>query len=108
MHLSARTGMSQVEINACWREALKKENRGRIMKEDFDFNPKNLIAITEKPTTVRNVPEAEMEATKKDLAILQEKLAETAKVPKKKFSYAMTSSQEVGWDMDTHHAVHKP
>ena len=46
MHLSARTGMTQVEINACWREALKHENAHRSLNEDFDFNPKNLIAIT--------------------------------------------------------------
>ena len=62
------------QINACWVEAVRKENKGRILKEDFDFNPKHrkfifiympnryesfltishfiVIAITEKPTRV--------------------------------------------------------
>ena len=52
MHFSSRTGMTQVEINACWREALKHENAHRQLNEDFDFNPKNLIAITQKVNTV--------------------------------------------------------
>ena len=38
---AGRAGMTQVEINACWVEAVKKESRGRILKEEFDFNPKN-------------------------------------------------------------------
>ena len=42
--------LNQVELNAQWLEALKRENRGRVLKEHFDFNPKNLSIITEKPT----------------------------------------------------------
>ena len=45
--------MNQVEINACWREAMKKENHGRVLKQDFDFNPKNLAIVTEKATLPR-------------------------------------------------------
>ena len=46
----ARKNLNQVEVNAQWEEAVRKEGRGRILKEDFDFNPKNLAVITEKPT----------------------------------------------------------
>ena len=45
--------MNQVEINACWREAMKKEGHGRVLKQDFDFNPKNLAVVTEKATKPR-------------------------------------------------------
>ena len=53
--VGGRSGMTQVEvsqphtrsprplpqINACWVEAVRKENKGRVLKEEFDFNPKN-------------------------------------------------------------------
>ena len=47
----SRKNLNQVEINAQLKEACKKEMRGRVLNEHFDFNPKNLIVITEKPTT---------------------------------------------------------
>ena len=39
-----------LQINAQWEEAVKKESRGRILNENFDFNPKNLLVISDKPT----------------------------------------------------------
>ena len=41
----SRQKMNAVEINACWVEAIKKENKNRTLKEDFSLNPKNLIVI---------------------------------------------------------------
>ena len=38
-----------------WEEAVKKESRGRILNENFDFNPKNLLVITDKPTSVNKM-----------------------------------------------------
>ena len=49
----SKKNMNQVETNALWREAVMKESRGRILNENFDFNPKNLLVITDKPTTVK-------------------------------------------------------
>ena len=42
-----------------------------------------------------------MSTTATELEMLRTKLAETAKVPKKKHNFPMTSNQEIGWDMDT-------
>ena len=50
---AGRAGMTQVEINACWVEAVRKENKGRVLNENFDFNPKNCKSPfypTSKPT----------------------------------------------------------
>ena len=46
----SRKNMNQVEINAQWEEAVKKESRGRILNENFDFNPKHLIVVSDKVT----------------------------------------------------------
>ena len=48
-----RKNLNQVELNAQWEESCRKENRGRILNENFDFNPKNLNVITGKPTDVK-------------------------------------------------------
>ena len=42
--------MNQVELNAQWEESVKKEMRGRVLNEKFDFNPKNLRVVPNKPT----------------------------------------------------------
>ena len=96
--------MSEVDINACWREAVKKEKRSSSICDRFDFNPKNMIAITEKPTTVMT----NYNRNDSVMKTLKERLASTSKIPKSKFNYPMTSSQEIGWDMDTHAKIHEP
>ena len=78
MHLSNRTGMTQVEINSCWREALRHENAHRTLNEDFDFNPKNLMAVSTKPGTDNSMPHEEV-VTRQEL---QNKFADTQKFPK--------------------------
>ena len=111
-----------MQINACWVEAVRKENKGRILKENFDFNPKNrkwrceltvvtllVIAITEKPTSVNpHVEAATTGDAAEDLRVLKDKLDSLKRVPKKKFNYPMTAAQELGWDMDTEFNAHKP
>ena len=47
----SRANMNQVEVNAQWEEAVKKESRGRVLNETFDFNPKHLIVVTDKVTS---------------------------------------------------------
>ena len=121
------------QINACWVEAVRKESKGRILNEKFDFNPKNrkcsqksfsryrnllfnaniVIAITSKPTsvnphiaqTVGTAGDADGEA---ELAVLQDKLESLKRQPKKKFNYPQTAAQELGWDMDTDFKAHAP
>ena len=82
MHLSSRTGMTQVEINSCWREALRKENHKRVINEEFDFNPKSLIAITPKVNSCTKSKAKDLDKEREELAVLQAKLAHTIKPPK--------------------------
>ena len=67
-----------------------------------------VIAITQKPTQVK--PEytnpAAAATTEEDLKELKEKLDALKKVPKAKFNLPMTTSQEMGWDMDTEMKMH--
>jgi hypothetical protein len=81
--------MNQVEINAQWEEAVKKESRGRILNENFDFNPKNLLVITEKPTTNKL---SGQEENKESMDALKKKLEVLTTVPKKKYPYPMTAA----------------
>ena len=46
----SRKNMNQVEVNAQWEEAVRKESRGRILNENFDFNPKHLVVVSDKVT----------------------------------------------------------
>ena len=108
----SRRNMNQVEINAQWEEAVKRESRGRVLKEHFDFNPKKLNVITEKPTNLNrlNMMAAELKDTHgddEDSKLLKQKLAVLTNVPKKKYPYPMTTSQELGWDTEMF-ATHKP
>ena len=103
-----RQNLNQVEINAQWEEAVRKENKGRILNENFDFNPKNLVVITEKPTQPHRFNDQLNEENKESMMALTKKLEVLTTVPKKKYPYPMTSSQEIGWDNDTMFDVHRP
>jgi len=46
----ARREVNQVEYNSIFREHVAKEKKHAYLNENFDFNPKNLFAVTEKPT----------------------------------------------------------
>ena len=90
MYLNNKSnGMNQVEINACWRESVRKEGIGRILHEKFDFDPKNLIAITEKPTQVKQRPST---SDVEHIKLLKTKLAQSIMIPKKKFNVPQTAA----------------
>eukprot|EP00343_Euplotes_focardii_P002477 CAMPEP_0205806780 /NCGR_PEP_ID=MMETSP0205-20121125/10417_1 /ASSEMBLY_ACC=CAM_ASM_000278 /TAXON_ID=36767 /ORGANISM="Euplotes focardii, Strain TN1" /LENGTH=140 /DNA_ID=CAMNT_0053080167 /DNA_START=55 /DNA_END=477 /DNA_ORIENTATION=+ len=99
--------MNAVEVNACWVEAINKENKNRTLKEDFSLNPKNLIVISEKPNNMKinyqkrrggvENEEDTKENTNDDE--LEAKLNTLSAVPKTKYPIAMTSNQEIGWDL---------
>lgn len=42
--------MNAVEVNACWVEAIRRENKERTLNENFQMNPKNLIILSDKPS----------------------------------------------------------
>ena len=88
----SRKNMNQVEVNALWREAVKKESRGRILNENFDFNPKNLLIITDKPTAVKKVSGVPKEEEKESMDALKKKLEVLNTIPKKKYPYPMTAA----------------
>ena len=67
-----------------------------------------MIAITEKPTTIKKVDPNSQKTTEEELKVLKDKLDSLAMLPKKKFQYPVTSAQELGWDMDTDFNVYKP
>jgi len=47
---SLKRQVDEVKHLAIYRESVKKEMKHRSLNENFDFNPKNLITITDKPT----------------------------------------------------------
>lgn len=47
---SMKRQRDEVVDNAIFRESVRKEQKHAYLNENFDFNPKNLIAITDKPT----------------------------------------------------------
>ena len=89
-------------------EAVKKESKGRILNENFDFNPKNLVVITDKPTAPNRNNNEMNEENKESMMALTKKLEVLTTVPKKKYPFPMTSSQEIGWENDTMFDVHRP
>ena len=82
---------------------MRKEKRAAFLNENFDFNPKNLVAVTDKPTRGQIAVEETEE-----LQMLKTKLGTLSKMPKQKYQYPMTSAQEVGWDMDTEFKTYAP
>ena len=79
------------------------------MNENFDFNPKNLLVITDKPTAVNKMSSGIVkEENKESMDALKKKLEVLTTVPKKKYPYPMTAAQEVGWENDMLFNVHKP
>ena len=81
--------------------------RGRVLNENFDFNPKNLKVVPNKPTD-RPKHLKEESKTEEGDDTLKKKLEVLGAVPKKKYPYPMTAAQEVGWDMDNFYDAHKP
>ena len=44
-----------VQDNSIFREKVRKEKQFAVLNERFDFNPKNLVCVTEKPTSKYDV-----------------------------------------------------
>lgn len=79
------------------------------MNENFDFNPKHLPVITDKPTNANKLNDfGNKEENKEAMDQLSKKLEVLTLVPKKKYPYPMTSSQEIGWDTDKLFKAHVP
>ena len=69
---------------------------------DFDFNPRNLVLITEKPNKIQQ--------RREPYAIDQKKLATVFESPVQKYAHPMTASHEVGWPthlVKTHYGHHR-
>ena len=77
----------EVKTNAIFRESARKEQQHRFLNENFDFNPKNLVAITDKPTR-----KFDMGERNPDDEVLLTKLGTLTQLPKQKFSYPMTAA----------------
>ena len=68
-----------VADNAIFREKVRKEKQFAQLNENFDFNPKNLICITEKPTRKFNVLEGKSDPQMEEL---KTKLGTLTSMPK--------------------------
>ena len=77
-------------IHLGWEESCKKENRGRILNENFDFNPKNLRVIANKPTEKLKLYEEHKTGEGDDQ--LNKKLEVLGSIPKKKYPFPMTAA----------------
>jgi len=77
----------EVKNIAIFRESVRKEQQYKSLNENFDFNPKNLIAITDKPTRKFDMGERNPEDEE-----LLAKLGTLTQLPKQKFSYPMTAA----------------
>ena len=64
------------------------------MNENFDFNPKNLLVITEKPTSLNKLDQnaGVKEENKESMETLKKKLEVLTTIPKKKYPYPMTAA----------------
>ena len=111
--------MNQVEINACWVEAVRREQKEAIkgggLNENFSLNPKKLIILSEKPNNMPIVGKngqkfgrtsiAAAKAGKEEVKVeVDEELSALLKTasepPRKKYPLPQTSAQEIGWDND--------
>ena len=97
-----------VKDNAIFREKVRKEKKVSSLNENFDFNPKNLVVVADKPTKKFELIDRSQDDNAQQL---QSKLGTLTAMPKQKFQYPQTSSQEIGWDMDTefhNHVIKEP
>ena len=82
--------------------------RACVLNENFDFNPKNLLVITEKPTNAHRVQERANQDNDENMTALKKKLEVLTSGPKSKYPYPMTASQEMGWENDELFHKHRP
>ena len=102
-----RRHKNQIEINACWDEAIRKEKLNSRINENFTLNPRNckhylVVLVAEKPN--RRLYESGIDPDSLDLdAATKTTLSQLTAVPKEKVAFPQTSSQELGWDSDLMH-----
>merc|ERR1711924_99025 len=93
--------LDEIGKNSVWREHLKKEREGRVLNTTFRLNPRTMVALTDKPTSVnpnlpppRKKPPGDIDETQR---ALEEALQDMAASPKSKYKEAQTSAQDHGW-----------
>ena len=60
--------MNAVEINACWVEAIRKEQKKAHLNENFSLNPKKLLILSDKPNNLQVVTKAGQKFEKTGMA----------------------------------------
>ena len=103
----SRRQMNAVEVNAFIVESIKREQRNSNLNENFDFNPKNLVILSEKPNQAK-ASALNPEEQEKEMEELKTKLNTLTAVPKKKYPYPLTANQEVGWDHQENLQLFRP
>ena len=99
-----RRQKNQIEINACWDEAIRKEKLNSKINENFTLNPRNceshtVVLVAEKPN--RRLYDSGIDPDSLNLdAETKSTLMRLTAVPKEKVAFPQTSSQELGWDSD--------
>lgn len=105
-----------VAAQRIWQEHVNKELRFQVVRTEYTRNPSTVLLLPEKPCDLRRelVLRRDSEATRlreetmerlkqtdtqahKDVVGRLER-ADTS--PRKKYAYPVTSSQEVGWDLE--------
>eukprot|EP00744_Colponema_vietnamica_P003122 GILI01004827.1.p1 GENE.GILI01004827.1~~GILI01004827.1.p1 ORF type:complete len:146 (+),score=12.35 GILI01004827.1:74-511(+) len=85
-----------VADNQIWVETVKKERRTHQLNENFTLNPRHLELIAEKPTASRIRTDEEPLGEQDELS---KSLAQVSRIPREKYPFPATSSQEIGWDL---------
>ena len=78
-----------VKDNAIFCEKVRKEKKVASLNENFDFNPKNLVVVADKPTKKFELVDR---AADENAQQLTAKLGTLTAMPKQKFQYPQTSS----------------
>eukprot|EP00658_Telonema_sp_P-2_P006186 TRINITY_DN12358_c0_g2_i1.p1 TRINITY_DN12358_c0_g2~~TRINITY_DN12358_c0_g2_i1.p1 ORF type:complete len:198 (-),score=52.86 TRINITY_DN12358_c0_g2_i1:320-913(-) len=93
--------LDEIGKNQVWKEHLAKESSSTVLNEQFRLNPRTMIAITEKPTSVNpNLPPpkkkkgSDIDETQR---ALNDALADAHRPPRGKYSEPQTSSHNYGW-----------
>ena len=77
-----RAQQDMVCSNSIFREKVRSEKRHAFLNENFDFNPKNLVNVSEKLTRTNSLAKAGAE----QLTDLKTKIGSLTQFPKQKFT----------------------
>jgi hypothetical protein len=77
-----------VRDNSIFREKVRSEKRHAYLNENFDFNPKNLVNVSEKLTRKNTLAASGAE----QLTDLKTKIGSLTQLPKQKFMLPQTSA----------------